>query len=205
MSDAVHALASEAGWRLRALLRTSRFYSVASLVRLYKCHILSFLEGATSAIYHAAPAILRQLDELQATFLDTVGLSSTDALLKHNLAPLQMRRDIAMLGVLYKVAHQTAPAPIQTLFSLQPATLERYGFPCPGLKHKFQILDPVAFDHPVMIKRSIFGLIRIFNHLAEDTVAVRDVKLFQKALQLRAKAAARNGCPHWEDFYHADC
>ena len=135
-----------------------------TVVRLFKCHILSFLEGATPAIYHAAPSILKPLDELQRTLLDELSLSTTDALLNFNLAPLGMRRNIAMMGILFKIAHGIGPQPIRKLFSLRLATLEQHGF-LTRPRHTKQIMDPVVFNHPVMIKRSIFGLIRIWNVL----------------------------------------
>ena len=45
---------------------------------------------------------LKQLDALQSSFLHALGLSDKDELLQHNVAPLQLRRDIGMLGFLFK-------------------------------------------------------------------------------------------------------
>jgi len=70
MDEAVHHFVDEAGWRLRTLLRTQRYHDSKNLIRLYKCHILSFLEGATPALYHAGPSVLRPLDGLQKSFLE---------------------------------------------------------------------------------------------------------------------------------------
>ena len=177
-----------------------------SLVRVFKCHILAFLEGATSAIYHASPSVLGAIDAIQQTFLDELGLSHKDALLNFNLAPLGLRRDIAMLGILYKVAWNCAPKPIQGLFSLHPATLERHGFISQASqRHSKQIFDPVAFNHPVIIKRSIFGLISVFNKLPQATVDAKTVKLFQKQLQNFAKNEARNENARWPLVFHVDC
>jgi hypothetical protein len=66
MHEAVYAFAAEAGWRLRTLLRTQRFHDTASMVRLYKTNILSYIEGATPAVFHAAPAVLKTLDDMQS-------------------------------------------------------------------------------------------------------------------------------------------
>ena len=66
-------------------------------------------------------------------------------------------------------------------------------------------MDPVAFNHPVIIKRSIFGLIRVFNALPQAHVSARSTKAFQKLLQDRAKDAARRGEANWERLFHADC
>ena len=51
-------------------------------------------------MYLACPSILRPLDAIQETSLQEIGLTDAEALLDFNLAPLPMRRDIAMLGLL---------------------------------------------------------------------------------------------------------
>ena len=89
MHLAVQHIATEGRWRLRALLRTRRFYRDCELVRLYKCHILSYVEGATPAIYHAKRGTLQQLDNLQDEFLNDVGISDVAALCEDNLAPFK--------------------------------------------------------------------------------------------------------------------
>ena len=72
---------------------------------LYESHVLSFLEGATPALYHACPSILRPLDAIQETLLQELCVTEAEALVNFNLAPLPMRRDIAMLGLSYTVSH----------------------------------------------------------------------------------------------------
>jgi hypothetical protein len=56
-----------------------------------------------------------------------------------------------------------------------------------------------------MIKRSIYGLIRIFNALPRAVVDAKPTKLFKNMLQNRAKLEARNGIDGWERMYHVDC
>ena len=58
MSEAVGEIVAAAGWKLRTLLRTRRFYTDADLIGLYKAHLLSFLEYRTPAVYHATRAVL---------------------------------------------------------------------------------------------------------------------------------------------------
>ena len=36
--------------------------------------------------------------------------------MKYNMAPLPMRRDMAMLGLLFRIARKPAPPPFQKLF-----------------------------------------------------------------------------------------
>ena len=95
MVEAVGKLVTEAGWKLRTLLRTRRFYTDADLVILYKAHLLSFLEYRTPAIYHATRDVLARLDAVQSRFLTNAGVSKVDALVHFHLAPLSVRRDIA--------------------------------------------------------------------------------------------------------------
>ena len=80
MHDAIHKLAVDAGWRLRALLRSRRFHDRPALVRMYKAQVLSFLEAGTPAIAHAAPSLLNRLDRIQRRFLREIGLSEIEAL-----------------------------------------------------------------------------------------------------------------------------
>ena len=68
MFDAAIEFAGVAGWRLKTLLRAQRYYEKVALVGLYKSHILSFIEGATPALYHAAPNVLKIIDEIQHNF-----------------------------------------------------------------------------------------------------------------------------------------
>ena len=201
MSAAAYDFASEAGWRLRTLMRTRRYYDVANMVRLYKTHILSYIEGATPAIYHAAPSVLKPLDDLQNSFLLHLNITETQALLDYGLAPLAMRRDIAMLGLLFKVASGTAPAPISKLFRPWRGSLISHGFHTSEAIHSKALMDPVEPSHPVMIKRSIFGLIRVYNRLPEATAEAKSTKLFQKGLQNCAKTAARNGVHGWQSLF----
>ena len=48
--------------------------------------------------------MLKLVDDLQLLLLDELDLSSAESPLNYNLAPLGMRTDIAMLGILFKVA-----------------------------------------------------------------------------------------------------
>ena len=64
MASAVSEIVSTAGWKLRTLLRTRRFYTDADLIVLYKAHLLSYLEYRTPAIYHATRTVLKRLDSV---------------------------------------------------------------------------------------------------------------------------------------------
>ena len=57
-------VAKRAEWKLKALLRTRRFFSTQELVTLYKCHVLLVLEFPTPAVYHASSTMLEHLDKV---------------------------------------------------------------------------------------------------------------------------------------------
>ena len=59
MNDAVHDLAKECRWKLKAILRTRKFNTGEGLINLYKAQILSFIEYRTAAIYHACSTALQ--------------------------------------------------------------------------------------------------------------------------------------------------
>ena len=117
MRSAVDGLVMEAGWKLKMVIRTRRFYTDAELVVLYKAHLLSFLEYRTPAIYHAKREILWKLDRVQSRFLEDAGLNEADALMKFSLAPLSGRRDMAMLGLIHRTVLGRGPRTLETTFA----------------------------------------------------------------------------------------
>ena len=99
----------EASWRLRTILRSRKFYSDQELVLHFKSHVLFYLEYRTIAIYHASSSALAPLDRVLDSFLRDIGMTPTDALLLCNLAPLLARRDMAILGFIYRAILRIGP------------------------------------------------------------------------------------------------
>ena len=64
--------------------------------------MLGLAEANIGAIYHATQTVLEPLDRSLDIFLRDLQLDARSAFLEHNMAPLSMRRDIAMLGFLHK-------------------------------------------------------------------------------------------------------
>ena len=89
---------------------------------------MSFIESGAPAYYHATPSILKMIDGVQDDFLEVVGISKKDAIFHFILAPLCTRRDIAMLGILHKIALGVAPSPFYDLISRRVQNLRSYGF-----------------------------------------------------------------------------
>ena len=123
MADAVRMLVCKARWKLKMLLRAKRFYTLEDIMVQYKQQILSFVEYRTPAVYHATSSVLAQLDRLHDSFLREIGLSREEALIHFNLAPLSMRRDIALLGLLHRSAIGSGPPQFRGLFKRMPGSL----------------------------------------------------------------------------------
>ena len=190
MTEATCEVVREVGWKLRNLLRTRRYYCDADLVILYKAHILSFLEFRTPAIYHARREALSKLDKVQTRFLSDAGIDEVTALMHFNLAPLRMRRDISMLGVLHRAALGKGPPQLRELFKRKPGS--------------FMLVDPYngATLHP-LTKRSAWGLIGVYNRLGSGAQSITDVKNFQFYLQERVKELIRKQLvgKEWDSTY----
>ena len=58
---------------------------------------------------------------VQRRFLRELGVSEAAALSDYRLAPLEFRRDMAMLGAFHKVTLGLAPAQLMALFAAKPA------------------------------------------------------------------------------------
>ena len=177
MADAVRSLVGKTKWKIKMLLRGKRCFNVEDIMVQYKQQILSFVEYRTPAVYHATSTVLAPLDRLQSSFLREVGVSCEDALLHFNLAPLAMRRDIALLGLLHRSALGEGPPHFHAIFKRRPGSL--------------RLVDRLeSGDASLLMKRSIWGLVRVYNKLG-NALCCRDVKGFQSLLQERAKSVVR--------------
>ena len=103
-----------------------------------------------------------------------------------------------MLGVLYKVSHGIAPAALAGLFKTYGrGALSSHGF-VPSERFKFYALhDPIEQSHFVIIKRSLFGMVRVYNRPPKALVQLKNTQAFQRGLQQRAKRAAMDLLDDW--------
>jgi len=187
MANAVSELVSSAGWKLRTILRTRRFYTDADLIVFYKAHLLSYLEYRTPAIYHATRVVISRLDAVQSRFLRDVGVEDITALVKFHLAPLSTRRDIAMLGLIHRTVCGKGPSQFKDFFRRDP-------------QHA-KLVDPRVTLRSPLIKRSALGLVAIYNLLPHNVVCARSVSAFQKGLQELVITFAVTGHPQWSEVF----
>lgn len=154
MDDAAGEMVTEAGWKLRTLQRTQRYHTDAEMILLYKAQLLSFIEYRTPGIYHATRSVLAKVDEIQTRFLQNAGLDEVTALMQFKLAPLSMRRDIAMLGMVHRAALGEGPPQMRRLIERAPGG--------------FQVLDPYrGRATPPLIRRSAWGLLPVYKQVRQ--------------------------------------
>ena len=109
MKTCVDELVHDASWKVTSVLRGRTYQTRVELIAVYKAKVLSYIESRTPALYHAADTVLARLDAVQRRFLRELGITEAQALLDHSLAPLETRRDIAMLGVIHRAALKLGP------------------------------------------------------------------------------------------------
>ena len=204
MQDAVTDLVTDCRWKLQQLLRGRRYFSVPETVQLYKAHLLSFLEYRTPALYHASPTALAPLDQLQRHFLHELGLTEEDALVHFALAPLQVRRDVAMLGVVHRAALRKGPPQLWPFFAFAEA---RTAGPATRStsQHCLQLKGYRTGEHLDVVRRSTLGLVDVYNELPPALVnnTATSVKAFQGQLQALVLWRLRQGCDDWKELLSA--
>ena len=168
----------------------------------HKAQVLSTLEFSTPAVCHCIRNVLEELDRVHWRLLRELGLTAEDALLNHNLAPLQTRRDIGMLGVIHRTTLGLGPAQFQAWFfpaerRVEPAHNTRRQ----GRLHSRQLYDWLTRDTE-LLRRSVLGLVRVYNDLPEVIVSQKTVKAFQSLLQDYVKDLVRKGQEDWENAFN---
>eukprot|EP00933_Yihiella_yeosuensis_P032263 TRINITY_DN25845_c0_g2_i1.p1 TRINITY_DN25845_c0_g2~~TRINITY_DN25845_c0_g2_i1.p1 ORF type:complete len:122 (-),score=1.97 TRINITY_DN25845_c0_g2_i1:16-381(-) len=115
--------------------------------------------------------------------------------MEFNLAPLSLRRDIGMLGLLYKCTKNEARPKLVELF--QPATHRVYARSTrfASTRHDKQLLDIASQCHLDIARRSVLGLIKVYNLLPQSVVASVSVKVFQRELTNLCKRLCRSNKP----------
>ena len=201
MIKAIHDCAMEAAWKVKSLLRTRRYHSLRDMVNLFKANVLSFLEYRTAAFYHACTTSLDILDKVLPRFLAQLGISAKQAFLEFNLAPLSMRRDVAMLGLIHRCVIGEGPPHFQPFFQLCGASRTHVNTRRNAMLHSKQLVNPLQGRFLEIARRSALGLVTVYNYLPQELVDRPTVKDFQRQLQGLAKDACRQNFASWEQIY----
>ena len=174
-----------------------------SLVSLYKAQVLPTLEFPTPAVYHCTATTLDELDRVQKRFLKTVGLTNEEALLRYNLAPLQTRRDLAMLGLIHRTTLGQGAEHFQKWFFLDTRPGHLYATRHQEKKHDKQLWDYLDGNHSELLRRSAFGLTHTYNSLPQSAVNSTTVRAFQRFLQKDLKEKVKSSYDNWENYYNS--
>ena len=118
MHECLDKVYRKAKAKSRSLLRCRKFFDLYDLLLLFKAHVRSQVEWVYGAVFHSAPSGFARLDSIQTSFLHHIGVQEDVAFLRYNLAPWQIRRDIGMLGVLWKISRGTAHRDMCALFPM---------------------------------------------------------------------------------------
>ena len=188
MENEVRQLVGQVRWKNQAILRCKKFFSRYDLVNLYKSQVLSYIEYRTPGIYHSCTTYLDKLDSTQKHLLEELDITEEDALLQYGLAPLRLRRDIAMLGVIQRSVLGKGPAQFAEFFVLREQNNEARRTRQCTRRHNKQLVDVREGQYLEVVKRSALGLIAVYNLLPQKIVDEDVVCNFQKMLQELVKS-----------------
>ena len=165
--------------------------------------MLPTLEFCTPAVYHCTDTVLEPLDRVQQRFLRHAGLTEEEALLQFHLAPLQTRRDMAMLGLIQRTVLGLGPPQFQQWFFPETAQGHSYCTRLQGSKHTKQLHNYLQGRYTELLRRSPLGLTQVYNQLPQEAVDQTSVKSFQRWLQNRVKELASTRKETWQHCLNA--
>ena len=147
---------------------------------------------------------------MQTRFLRAVGFYEEEALVNFRLAPLCMRRGIAILGFLHRVVLGLTSTQVAQLFPMAaPSSIvsDQISAHVRGLarRQNKQIADKVTSPSSEQFKRSIFGMVQCYNALLQFSVDAQTVSRFQSRLQRAVMSQINTGqCANWQHIFR-DC
>ena len=191
-------VAGRADNKLTSLLRLRSFYDLPSLVRFYKAQVLPMLEFPTRAVYHACNTNLAKLDRVQRRFLREVGLTTEQAFLGFNLAPLQTRRDVAGLGIVHRTVLGQGPPHFRKWFFPSQRARHSHYTRLQDSRHNKHLHDYLDGSHNELLRRSLLSLPKVYNGLPQSVVDAKSVATFQKKLTRLVRNKLNNGDDRWE-------
>ena len=202
MKACIDIIYNKAKPKSRRILRARRFFSTADLVMQFKAHVWGIIESYVPAIYHAAPSSLEKVDGFQISFLSHLDLNEKDGFLHYGLAPLVLRRDIGMLGVLYKCAHNTAHPELCELFRRAPLEgLPRHATRRSSRQHGLQLEVFADGDQRMAFSRSLFGLVKVWNSLPAQAVNSDSVCSYHSCLTQYSRTTCSHNIARWKHLF----
>ena len=184
MGNAVDKLVGELKWRVRSVLRAQRFYSTVGMMQLYKSKVLSYAEYRTSAIFHCCPSTLKRVDHVQDRISEEIGVEEFIALIVFNVGPLQLRRGIAMLGVIHRATLGQGPQQYMKLFYREA----KHDAKRPRSERYDEQIHDYRDGHQLeIVTQSAIGMASVYSMLPPEIMEKHSLNHFQTALQGYAK------------------
>ena len=112
------------------------------------------MEYRTAAIYHASTTLLEGVDRVQKGFLAEFGVDEVCAFEAFNLAPLCLRRDLAMLGLIHRSVLGQGPMQFKRFFFEEAVSDRRSGR---FKRHQRQIHEWNTGKQFDIVSRSVLG------------------------------------------------
>ena len=129
---------------------------------------------------------------MQSDFLRASNIHCEVALIAHNLAPLESRRDMAMLGIIHRAALRWGTIHVHEYFRRLPSsTLLEFRHGAAPYTSAFR---PRAIT---LLTNTILGLIPVYNRLQEDWRRASSVSDFQSCLAEEVRSLHRIGVNVW--------
>ena len=197
----MHARVGKAKPKVTAILRCRQYYDKEDLVKQFKTHVWCILEGNVGGFYHACDTILGRLDQVQESFERALDFAPGETFFAYNLIPLTTRRDIAMLGFIFRCAEGLAPEALQLLFPGASQVGHCYPTRFREDRHPIQLEELRTGTHHALLRRSVFGLVRIWNRLPAEVVMAKNIEKFQSGLTDMVRTASRRGVQEWARLF----
>ena len=188
MKSAIERILVQIRPKIAAILRTRQHYDAKDLIGQFKTHVWGIMEQNNGAIFHASRYLLEKLDSCQRSFLKKLDMNEEAAFLDFNFAPPSLRRDIGILGMLHKRVLGLAHPIFDRLL---PFHCESHGASTGS--HTKQLYGHILqADFQLHLhKRSIFGMVHIYNRLPQEIIDSETVALFQSKLTKLARSSCK--------------
>ena len=200
MASEIHQLVTNVSWKVTTILRVRKYFSVRECIDLYKSKVLSYIEYRTAALYHSCDTHLNRLDAVQRRFLNELDITEEDAIVQFNLAPLSVRRDVAMLGLIHRAVLGHGPEQLKQFFHRSPEGPRTCKSRLAARRHNKQLVDPRNCAFLEITRRSALGLVAVYNLLPQVAVDITSVKAFQSQLQNIVKRELHLQNPEWQQL-----
>ena len=134
------------------------------------------------------------IDAIQSRFLRGVNVSDKEALFYFHMAPLSVRRDIAILGLIHRTVIGAGPAQFSDFFMVEGHS----PMPRAPRRHYRHLKDVCKVRSPDYLLHSALGGIRLYNLLPDAIISATTVAIFQRRLQ-KLVCARAHACEDWRD------